>query len=96
MNSRAPTHTGTLGFVLFPFTLSLITLGLKERKGLGGLLQFPVSSQAGPCSSMIMSTSHRSHGLNVYLAGFTSKADIWTMGLVGLGHYAGLSGHDPF
>lgn len=76
MNSRSPTHTGTLGFVFFPFTLSLITLVLKERKGRQGLLQFPVSSHAGPCSSMIMSTSHKSHGLNVCLAGEASKVNV--------------------
>lgn len=97
MKSRGPTRTGTLGFVFFfPFTLSLITLVLKERKGLQGLLQFPVSSHAGPCSSMIVSMSRRSHGLNICLAGFTSRADVWTMGLVGLGYYAQRSGYDPF
>lgn len=31
MDSRGPTHTGTLGFVRFPFTISLVTLGLKEK-----------------------------------------------------------------
>ena len=63
MNSRGPIQTGTFGFVFcfFPLALSLMTLGLKGRRGLQGWLQSPVPSHAGPCSFI------KSRGLKCWL-----------------------------